>query len=564
MDHRAPHQSFRPIRHIFIALCLTFGVVGSLIAQISPGELSSAHAALEGISNCTQCHTLGKTISSDRCLACHTEIRSRIAARTGLHGKNSYQQCIDCHKEHHGKDFSMRRLDLKTFDHSLTGYALEGKHAPVECVKCHEPLKIKDVDITSKSTEVKQRTYLGLASDCASCHRDIHRGQLPQQCDQCHTAGGWTPAAKFSHDRSAYKLTGKHAAVACMQCHKKVLDQNTVVQYTHIEFASCSSCHIDPHSGKFNQSCEGCHTTTGWNEGRAKVFDHSLTRFPLNGKHAQVKCGECHTNAAKKGKDGVGAFSIAKFANCSDCHADAHAGQLSHRSDHGRCESCHTESAFIPAKFTVSNHKNTRFDLTGAHLATACTACHQANEIKAKSTRRFRWEGELRCLTCHKDPHGSQFSSDPKKDCEACHTSAAWNSLLFSHEHTRLPLRGRHEVIACIKCHTPIDAGLPTERVRYRALPLLCSSCHKDEHEGQLAKEGATDCARCHTAASWKVENFNHTLLTRYELTGKHTSVSCKKCHIPATINGRQTARYKPLRTACIDCHASGDGHEPK
>lgn len=563
MKHCRPYNSSRAIRYIFIGLCFTFGVIRPLIAQISPGELSSAHASLEGISNCTQCHTLGKTISSDRCLACHTEIRSRIAARTGLHGRNSYQQCIDCHKEHHGRDFLMRRLDLKTFDHSLTGYALVGKHAPIECVKCHEPLKIRETDIGSKSAEIKNRTYLGLSSDCASCHRDVHRGQLPQQCDQCHTLGGWTPAAKFSHDRSAYKLNGKHATVACGQCHKKVLDQNTVVQYTHIEFASCSSCHADPHRGKFNQSCEGCHTTAGWNEGKAKEFDHSLTRFPLRGKHIRVKCGECHTNMAKKEKDAVGAFSIARFANCSDCHADAHAGQFSQRSDHGKCESCHTESAFVPSVFTVVDHKNTRFELTGAHLATSCTACHQANAIKAKSTRRFRWEGELRCLTCHKDPHGGQFISDPKKDCEVCHTSVAWSSLLFSHEQTRLPLRGRHDAIACVKCHTSIDAGLPTERIKYRALPILCSNCHNDEHEGQLAKGGSTDCARCHSAASWKVENFNHTLLTRYELTGKHVSVSCNKCHMPATINGRQTARYKPLRTACIDCHASGDVHEP-
>jgi len=548
-------------RTLFIS-GMSAGIVLQASAQISPGELSSAHANLEGMSNCTQCHALGKTISSERCLACHTQIQTRLVAKTGLHGKNNYQQCIDCHKEHHGRDFSIRRLDTKSFDHSLTGYVLKGKHNNLECEKCHEAPKIKSADIAQQTSEFKSRTYLGLLQECGACHRDIHAGQLSHDCQRCHTLDGWKPAANFSHDRAGYKLTGKHMTVECAACHKKTLENNTTVQYVHLEFASCSSCHADPHKGKFDQSCQSCHTTDGWNEGQAKTFDHSLTRFPLHGKHSAVKCEQCHAGAAKKGKKVAGAFSIAKFKNCSDCHADAHAGQFAHRADHGKCESCHTEDTFLPSTYSASDHGTSRFELTGAHLATACTACHVSGAKKAKSSRLFRWESDLQCITCHKDAHGGQFQSNPKKNCEACHTTVAWNSLLFSHETTRFPLRGKHAEISCAKCHT--SSGKTTEIVQYRVLTVQCNSCHKDEHEGQFAQGETTDCARCHSVASWKIVDFNHTLLTRYELTGKHVSVSCVKCHIPATINGRTTTRYKPLGTACADCHAGGNGHESK
>ena len=38
------------------------------------------------------------------------------------------QDCINCHSDHHGRNFEMIRFDQETFDHDLTGYILEGKH----------------------------------------------------------------------------------------------------------------------------------------------------------------------------------------------------------------------------------------------------------------------------------------------------------------------------------------------------------------------------------------------------------------------------------------------------
>jgi hypothetical protein len=65
------------VAHIAIR-CLVLSLIAIpsvAVCQISPGELSAAHASLEGIGNCTACHTLGKTIDDNRCLGCHEELR---------------------------------------------------------------------------------------------------------------------------------------------------------------------------------------------------------------------------------------------------------------------------------------------------------------------------------------------------------------------------------------------------------------------------------------------------------------------------------------------------------
>ena len=95
-------------------------------AQISPGELSTPHSNLEGMSNCTQCHVLGDKVSNDKCLKCHTEIQQRISAQKGYHSSAEVKgkQCTICHNEHHGKNFQLIRLNVSTFNHNLTGYPL--------------------------------------------------------------------------------------------------------------------------------------------------------------------------------------------------------------------------------------------------------------------------------------------------------------------------------------------------------------------------------------------------------------------------------------------------------
>ncbi len=526
-----------------------------LHAQISPGELSAAHANLEGISNCTQCHTVGKALSNANCLRCHTEIDSRVKQHTGFHATIGSKECAECHQEHLGRTFRIVKFDTTTFDHASVGFRLEGKHRTIGCRQCHAPDKIVAKDVQKLSNAQKQNTYLGLSPTCASCHQDIHKGQFTQACSSCHSSAHWKPADNFSHDRTRYALTGKHKTVNCYSCHKATLGDEKTIRFTRLEFSSCASCHADPHKGRFRQPCASCHTTDDFHRIVKAEFNHAETQFPLLGKHASVKCSQCHeSNPKKKNISGELGFHITKFRLCMDCHADAHAGQFAQRADKGKCEACHTVAGFTPAEFTLSDHQKTRFPLTGGHIAVPCVSCHLEGKVKAKSTRQFRWNGKITCTTCHNDVHKGQFESMMTNGCETCHSTERWQALSFSHERTKFPLRGKHAEIACSKCHTqPTDPALP---VQYVGLTMVCSSCHHDEHEGQFAVNEFTNCSRCHSAASWKDLTFNHNTQSSFPLTGKHAEVACEKCHKKVVMNKRTVALYKPLGTQCVDCHS--------
>jgi hypothetical protein len=89
-----------------------------------------------------------------------------------------------------------------------------------------------------------------------------------------------------------------------------------------------------------------------------------------------------------------------------------------------------------------------------------------------------------------------------------------------------------------------------------------CATCHADEHVGQLARDGATDCKRCHQTTGFAPSTFRHDdpAQTRFVLEGKHRDVKCAKCHLAVHVpgvddDGKTTARYKPIATDCRSCH---------
>ena len=95
----------------------------------SPGELAKPHAALEGMSNCTKCHPAGGQLSAALCLDCHKELKKRVDASSGFHGRmreNERSGCNSCHKDHEGRDFSMIewKPTKERFDHGRTGWPL--------------------------------------------------------------------------------------------------------------------------------------------------------------------------------------------------------------------------------------------------------------------------------------------------------------------------------------------------------------------------------------------------------------------------------------------------------
>ena len=145
-----------------------------LSAQISPGELTRAHEKLEGVDNCTKCHEQGEEITGKKCLDCHTEIRDAIAAKHGYHFQNASTACVNCHKDHLGRDAAITQFDKKSFDHRKTGYPLSGKHASLACESCHTANRITDAVVANNLKQFPHQTYLGLRQQCTDCHPDRH------------------------------------------------------------------------------------------------------------------------------------------------------------------------------------------------------------------------------------------------------------------------------------------------------------------------------------------------------------------------------------------------------
>lgn len=572
-----------------IAIAVQLGAVPAVADVFSPGPLSAAHGKLEGIRNCTECHVAGGQLSQARCLDCHGELKERISKRQGFHGRlsDSERSCSSCHHEHQGKDF--RLIDwgaggIDGFDHRRTGFPLLGKHAQARCDECHVQRFIVDPGVRKLlASHPGQVTYLGVGTDCATCHFDEHRGQLGLRCASCHGETGWRPAPGFDHGKTDFRLEGKHTTVECLKCHaqeKDAIHAGAVPAPVHEAFSrfkpvahdSCVDCHKDPHEGRFGQTCNSCHTAEGWlsvkqaSSTGARAF-HEKTRFPLRGAHAEVACKACH--GPFPGVPAV--FKGLRFDTCTSCHVDAHLGQLGDPPP--SCDRCHSVDGFRPVRYEVADHKV--FPLEGAHAAVSCLLCHVADKrlaAKARPIRLFlekrKRKDELsllafhlrgntaRCDTCHSDPHGRQFAERVRSSgCVDCHVVESFAQVRFDHARSRFPLAGRHVGVACASCHLKRADGV----VRYRPLDVACASCHADPHAGQFAAAGGgpAQCTRCHDVRGWKPASFEHRPpFTAFVLQGRHETAACEACHRDVRApGGVRVTQFKGLPLTCAGCH---------
>lgn len=507
-------------------------------SQISPGDLSSAHKDLDGMSNCTKCHVLGDKISNSKCLDCHKEIETLIIQNRGYHSSSMVKSgdCWDCHSEHFGRNFSLINFNTKSFNHNLTTFKLTGAHANAECKACHKP-----EFITVQKLKSDKDTFLGLSNDCNSCHEDFHQGTLGKECQDCHNSEKFRPARKFDHNNTLYKLTGAHQTVECTKCHPVIQKEGKDFQkFKGIAFSNCNSCHKDVHNGKFGNDCSSCHQTASFRKINEKAFDHSKTNFPLIGKHRLTTCSDCH-------KQGLG--DKPKFAECTDCHSDFHKGQFTVNGKPRNCSECHNEFGFLPSKFTIEKHNRLEFPLSGSHLAVPCVSCHFKEE-----NWDFTGLGE-RCIDCHENPHGSELTEKfmPASDCSYCHDSSAWATIKFDHNLTKFRLEGRHLDVSCGSCHR---SGESLDEFQYKFVNLgtECTVCHKDPHYSQFLKGSTSDCLRCHTFENWKAGRFDHNK-TNFSLEGAHQKLECSQCHKRVEVNGNSFIQYRLESFKCASCH---------
>ena len=323
-------------------------------------------------------------IPHETCLYCHTDI----------HRGRFDKACAECHNT-----TGWGNINRAEFDHSKTQFPLEGKHAAVACAKCH----------------IEGKPIAGLKYGlCSDCHADYHQGQFADreshgECKECHTVNGFSPA-NFSldeHQKTAYPLLGSHLAVPCVACHKPstLPTGSETIRFT---FAStrCLDCHSNPHRNEVDKylaqgGCEYCHSVESW---QAVSYDHSLTGFPLEGKHKAALCSACHL---PKGSENIltDMHFIGIDKNCTGCHTDIHRGQFSSQvnaADANRaltaCGKCHSFDNWQPSKFV--HDRDAAFKLEGAHRNVACGKCHQKIE---RDGQYFTWFKPIdtECRHCH-------------------------------------------------------------------------------------------------------------------------------------------------------------------
>ena len=179
---------------------------------------------------CFECHRKQEKWSfrniGSECSDCHNDIH-----KTYIQPKYYPESdCRVCHNENSWSEVS--------FDHTKTGFGLTGAHLKQACRSCHMK--------PGPSVRVQQK-FSGLSSSCTNCHKDNHYGQFDKNgstnCTDCHGTENWK-AVGFDHNKTDFKLDGKHTNVPCAKCHKPWQEGGiSYVRYKLKEF-KCESCHL--------------------------------------------------------------------------------------------------------------------------------------------------------------------------------------------------------------------------------------------------------------------------------------------------------------------------------
>lgn len=243
------------------------------------------------------------------------------------------KNCMSCHEDYHGGDFNNiasgpdcagchteKGWTPTTFGlerhNKEAGFELKASHQAIPCFSCHrDPHAANGLKFRFADTK------------CEGCHSadnphgdEFARADGRTECADCHTAFAWPDSVRFDHNKTHFKLTGRHNVISCESCHKKGKDRRFDVVSTE-----CESCHADdsPHQGQFADAagkteCGDCHDTQSF---RIASFDHSQTRFPLDGSHRNVSCASCHrTETADDGSKFVRFKPLS--TKCESCHGD--------------------------------------------------------------------------------------------------------------------------------------------------------------------------------------------------------------------------------------------------
>ncbi|HAZ14836.1 MAG: hypothetical protein A2X86_20895 [Bdellovibrionales bacterium GWA2_49_15] len=378
-----------------------------------------------------------------------------------------------------------------------------------------------------------------------------HKNLEKVDCLSCHNAGKGVPSSQ------------------CLSCHKEIkqsIDRKKSFHGLASASKHCIECHSDHKGREFDSTLVD-----------GEKFNHELTGHILYGKHKTIKCVDCHKDKRTKKairQDDVRFAGL--IASCASCHKkqDVHLfkGEIATKD----CNACHSEIKWKGTS-NFDHFVSSKFKLEGKHVEMSCGKCHTPEGEKI-GPAIYKWENlkTENCLSCHRPFHlGTLSQKYNDGQCSKCHEQGSWKIPTFKHAVTGLRINAKHLEITCVKCHkqAPLPAETsykmlsgPTKVIPYqwKGLQAACISCHKDIHLfdrltstrfGKLSQ-----CQACHNERSFKeTPNFNHRLDTRFNVDGKHTELTCIKCHLNTDLANKESPRiyrFQELeKDNCAICH---------
>jgi nitrate/TMAO reductase-like tetraheme cytochrome c subunit len=269
----------------------------------------------------------------------------------------------------------------------------------------------------------------------------------------------------FNHDKTGFKLIGKHSTVACKSCHKVSL--TAPLKHDH-----CSDCHADYHKKEFAKNnispdCNQCHDNEGFLPSNYSIEKHNQSNLSLEGSHVATPCISCHKKQEKWTFRNIG-------SKCNDCHKNEHKGFIQEKYfPKETCTVCHNVKDWKSITF---DHSKTKFKLEGEHAKQTCSACHYTKNEKGIRVQKFMGLS-MECSGCHKDSHVAQFEVNGKTDCTRCHSFDNWKKTKFDHNTSRFKLDGAHLTAKCNECHKEV-IDLKGKYIQYKFKNIECSNCH--------------------------------------------------------------------------------------
>ena len=182
---------------------------------------------------------------------------SSISAGWRRPARRATRTCTRLNWARRARRATRRSFRVPGFNHPRLPEFFAGQHQSVPCAKCHVARAPGAPARTG--VPVDGWTFKNLPTACATCHQDVHLGQVGTACEACHRvdAAKFAPV-KFSHAKAAFTLTGRHETVECRKCHKPETGAfpagaGTAVRLKGLATA-CASCHQDQHLGQLGGS----------------------------------------------------------------------------------------------------------------------------------------------------------------------------------------------------------------------------------------------------------------------------------------------------------------------